>query len=265
LTIKTKKNPLGLRTISPSKPCSPRTPNPLAQTISLPEQFKNLVDIPASSSGKKTKSKDQKKPIVNPLMPSISLYPTPKNIQEVIQQDFPIIPTNRRGANRFFKRPFRKSTWSTRTKPYAKPFPASDPIQVSSNLDNPHKRLREVYADGLEPQRKTKSKPTSPYQSSITPTSPMPTLDPKNDRLSTSLKGSKPSSKIIDSSLAIEKLQKENSHLLQQLEEMKTIDTHLHHDNAFLQEKVNSLQRLVDEMTKSNRKPQSTTEATQEA
>jgi hypothetical protein len=34
---------------------------------------------------------------------------------------------------------------------------------------------------------------------------------------------------------------------------MKTIDTHLHHDNAFLQEKVNSLQWLVDEMTKSNR------------
>jgi predicted RNase H-like nuclease (RuvC/YqgF family) len=28
---------------------------------------------------------------------------------------------------------------------------------------------------------------------------------------------------------------------------------HLHHDNAILQEKVNSLQRLVDEMTKTNR------------
>ena len=81
----------------------------------------------------------------------------------------------------------------------------------------------------------------------------MPTLDPKNDRLSTSLKGSKPSSEIIDSALAIEKLQKENSQFLQQLEERKTIDTHLHHDNAVLQAKVNSLQRLVDEMTKSNR------------
>jgi hypothetical protein len=36
------------------------------------------------------------------------------------------------------------------------------------------------------------------------------------------------------------------------LEERKTIDTYLHHDNAVLQAKVNSLQRLVDDMTKSN-------------
>jgi septal ring factor EnvC (AmiA/AmiB activator) len=124
---------------------------------------------------------------------------------------------------------------------------------VSFDLESPHKRLREVSVDGLEPLRKTKSEPTSPYQSPITPTSPMPTLDPKTDRLSTSLKGSKPSSEIINSAPTIEKLQKENHQLLQQLEERKTIDTHLHHDNAVLQEKVNSLQRLVDEMTKSNR------------
>jgi hypothetical protein len=36
------------------------------------------------------------------------------------------------------------------------------------------------------------------------------------------------------------------------LEERKTVDVHLHHDNAVLQEKVNSLQWLVDEMNKSN-------------
>jgi hypothetical protein len=186
-------------------------------------------------------------------MPSISLDPTPKKLQKVIQQDFPIVPTNRRGANRFGKGPFRKSTQSTRTKPYAKPLPASDPIQVSSDLESPHKRLREVFADGLEPLRKKKSEPTSPYQSPITPTSPMPTLDPKTDRLSTSLKGSKPSFEITNFSPAIEKLQKEKHQLLQQLEERKTIDAHLHHDNAVLQAKVNSLQRLVDEMTKSNR------------
>jgi hypothetical protein len=215
LKIKTGKKPLGIRTVSPSKPRSLRTPNPLAQTISLPEKYKNIFETPASSSGKKTKSKDQKKPIVNPPMPSISLDPTPKNIQEVIQQDFPIVPTNMRGANRFGKGPFRKSSQSTRTKPYAKPLHASDPIQVSFDLESPHKRLREVSADGLEPQRKTKSKPTSPYQSPITPTSPMPTLDPKNDRLSTSLKGSKPSSKITYYAPAIEKLQKENYQLLQ--------------------------------------------------
>ena len=110
----------------------------------------------------------------------------------------------------------------------------------------------EVSADGLEQLRKTKSEPTSPYQSPITPTSPMPTLDPKTVRFSTSLKESKPSLEITDFSPTLEKLQKENHPLLQQLEERKTTYTHLHHDNAVLQAKVNSLQRLVDEMTKSN-------------
>ena len=70
----------------------------------------------------------------------------------------------------------------------------------------------------------------------------MPTLDPKTDRLSTSLKGPKPSSEITDYAPTIEELQKENHQLLQQLEERKTIDGHLHHDNALLQTKVNSLQ-----------------------
>ena len=41
--------------------------------------------------------------------------------------------------------------------------------------------------------------------------------------------------------------------LLQQLEERKTLDMHIHHDNAILQAKVNSLQWLVDEMTKTDR------------
>jgi hypothetical protein len=81
LTVKTGKKPFGLKTISPSKPRSPRTPNSLAQTPSLPEQYQNLVDIPTSSSRKKTKNKDQKKPIVDPPMPSFSLDPTPKNPQ----------------------------------------------------------------------------------------------------------------------------------------------------------------------------------------
>jgi predicted RNase H-like nuclease (RuvC/YqgF family) len=81
----------------------------------------------------------------------------------------------------------------------------------------------------------------------------MPTPDPKNDRFSTSFKGSKPSSEISDPTPAIKKLQKENSQLLEQLEDRKTMDTHLHHNNAVLQAEVNSLQRLVDEMTKSNR------------
>jgi hypothetical protein len=99
LTIKTGKKTLGLRTISPSKTHSLRTPNPLSQTISLLEQFKKIFDTPTSSSGKKIKSKDQRKPIANLQMPSISLDPTPKNLQEVIQQDFPIVPINKRGDN----------------------------------------------------------------------------------------------------------------------------------------------------------------------
>jgi hypothetical protein len=132
-----------------------------------------------------------------------------------MQQDFPIIPTNKRGANRFGKGPFQKSTRNKRTNPYARPPPASDPIQVSSDLEIPHKKPREVSVDGLEPLRKTKSEPTSPYRSPITPTSPMPILDPKIDRLSTCLKGSKPSSEITDSVPTIEQLQKENHQLLQ--------------------------------------------------
>jgi hypothetical protein len=80
----------------------------------------------------------------------------------------------------------------------------------------------------------------------------MPILDPKTDRLSTSFKGSKPSSEIFDHIPAIEKLQQENVQLLQQLEERKTMDRHLHHDNAILQAKVNSLQRFVDQMANEN-------------
>jgi hypothetical protein len=117
-----------------------------------------------------------------------------------------------------------------------------DPIQVSSDLESPHKQPREVSADGLEPLRKTKSEPTSPFQSPITPTSPMPTLDPKFDKLTTSLKGPKSSSEITDSSPTIEELQRENHQLLQLLEERKIIDAHLHHDNAILQAKVKSIQ-----------------------
>jgi hypothetical protein len=81
----------------------------------------------------------------------------------------------------------------------------------------------------------------------------MITLDPKFDKLTTSLKGPKPSSEIIDSTPTIEELQRENHHLLQQLEERKIMDAHLHHDNVVLQAKVNSLQWLVYGMTQSNR------------
>jgi hypothetical protein len=81
---------------------------------------------------------------------------------------------------------------------------------VSSDLKSPHKILREVSAEELEPHRKKKYEPTSPYKPHVTPTSQMPTTDPKTDRLYTYFKGSKLSSKITDLSPTIEKLQQEN-------------------------------------------------------
>jgi hypothetical protein len=45
--------------------------------------------------------KKTKKPIDNPPKPSTSIDPAPKNLQEVIQQDFLVVPTNRRGADQF--------------------------------------------------------------------------------------------------------------------------------------------------------------------
>jgi hypothetical protein len=62
----------------------------------------------------------------------------------------------------------------------------------------------------------------------------MTTLDPKFDKLTTSLKGPKPSSEITGSTKTIEELQIENHQLIQQLKERKKIDAHLHHDNAVL-------------------------------
>jgi hypothetical protein len=186
-------------------------------------------------------------------MPSTYIDPAPKKLQEVIQQDFPVVPTNRRGANRFNRGYFRKSTLNTRRKPYEKPPTTLDPIQVSFDLKSPHKRRREVSAEELEPHRKTKYEPNSPHKPHVTPTSQMPTPYPKTDILSTSFKGSKPSSEISNLAPTIEKLQQENDQLLQQLEERKTLDEHIHHENEILQAKVNSLQRLVDQMTNTNR------------
>jgi hypothetical protein len=186
-------------------------------------------------------------------MPSTSIDPAPKKLQEIIQQDFPVVPTNRRGANRFNRGYFQKITRNTRGKRYEKTLTTSDPIQVSSDIEIPHKRLRKVSAEELKPHRKTKSEHTSPHKPLVNPTSHMPTLDPKTDRIYTSFKGSKPSFEISNLAPTIEKLQQENDHLLQQLEERKTLDEHLHHDNTILQAKVNSLQRLVDKMTKTNR------------
>ena len=114
---------------------------------------------------------------------------------------------------------------------------------MSSDLESPHKILREVSAKEFEHDKEVKSEPILSHKNSITPTSHMPTSSSRVDIPSTSIKGSNPSS--FETSYhtpIIEKLQQENSQLLQQLEEGKTIDRHLHHDNVVLQEKVNSLQ-----------------------
>jgi hypothetical protein len=98
ITIKTSNKTLDLGTVTPSKPHSLKTPNPPTQAISLLEQkTKKLIDTLAASSRKKTK-----KPIDNSPMPSTSIDPAPKKLQEEIQQDFLVVPTNRRGS-------FRKS------------------------------------------------------------------------------------------------------------------------------------------------------------
>jgi hypothetical protein len=175
-------------------------------------------------------------------MPSIYIDPTPKKLQEVIQQDFLIVPTNRRGDNRFKRGSFQKSTWNASGKSNVKHLGTSDPIQVSSDIESPTKGLGKCLQKNWSLIEKKKSEPISPHKPLVTPTSQMPTSDPKTDRLSTSFKGSNPSSEISDHNPTIEKLQQENVQLLQQLEERKTMDRHLHHDNAILQEKVNSLQ-----------------------
>jgi hypothetical protein len=84
LTVKTSKKSIDLGTVTPSKPHSPKTPNPPTQTISLSEQkAKKIVDSPAASSGKKTKN-----PIDNSPFPSTPIDPQPKKLQDAFQQDF---------------------------------------------------------------------------------------------------------------------------------------------------------------------------------
>jgi len=202
---------LDLWTNTPSKPHSPKTPNPPTQAISLPEKkTKKLVDTPAASSRKKTKN-----PIDNSLIPSTYIDPAPKKLQEEIQQYFPVVPTNREEPIDSEEDLSEKSTRNASGKPNVKHLGTSDPIQVSSDLESPHKILRGVSAKELEPDREEKYEPIPPHKPLVTPTSKIPTPDPKTDRLSTSFKGSKPSSEISDHTPAIEKLQHENVQLLQ--------------------------------------------------
>jgi hypothetical protein len=189
-------------------------------------------------------------------LPSTPIDSQPKKLQDAFHQDFPSVPTKRRGANRFKGESFRRSTRSMSGKPNIKPPSTSDPIQLSSDHESPHKRLREVSAEESKPDKEVKYEPITPslpHKNIVTPSSQMPTPSSKVDIPSTSIKEPKPSSlEPSDHTPVIEKLQQENAQLLQQLAERKTMDRHLHHDNVVLQEKVNSLQRLVDQMTTTN-------------
>jgi hypothetical protein len=238
LTVKTSKKSIDLGTITPYKHHSPKTPNPPTQTISLFEKkTKKIVDSPAASSGKKTKN-----PIDNSPFPSTPIDPQPKKLQNAFHQDFPLVPTNKRGSNQFKGESFRRSTRSENGKPNVKPPSTSYPIQVSSDHEIPHKILREFFAEEFELDREVKSEHIPSHKHFVTPISQIPTSASKVDRPSTSIKGSKTSSETFYHTPIIEKLQQENDQLLQQLEERKIMDRHLHHDNAVLQEKVNSLQ-----------------------
>jgi hypothetical protein len=108
LTVKTSKKPLSLKTISPSKPHSPRTPNTFSQTLSLPEQYQKLVDILTSSLGKKTNSKDQKKPIVDPQCLHSLLILHLKRSKKECNKSFPSFPQTRGQPIDLVKDPFER-------------------------------------------------------------------------------------------------------------------------------------------------------------
>jgi hypothetical protein len=106
ITVKTKNKSIELGIVTPSNPHSPKTPNPPTQTICLSEQkTKKNFDTPIALLGKKTK-----KPTENSPFPSNLIDPQSKKLQEPIQHDFPIVPMNRRGVNRFKGEYFRRST-----------------------------------------------------------------------------------------------------------------------------------------------------------
>jgi hypothetical protein len=141
-------------------------------------------------------------------------------------------------------------------KSNTKPPITSDPIQLSSDHEIPHKKLKEDSAGESKPAKETKSEPVMPslpQKAIVTPSSQIPKPSTKCDMPSTSTDKPKPS--LIEQSNqspTVEQLQQENAQLIQRLAEHETLDRHLHHDNVVLQAKVNSLQRLVDQMTTTN-------------
>jgi hypothetical protein len=65
---------------------------------------------------------------------------------------------------------------------------------LSSDIEIPHKRIREFSTKDFDPDKEVKSEPILSHKNFVTPTHHMPTSSSKVDIPSTSIKGSKPSS-----------------------------------------------------------------------
>jgi hypothetical protein len=98
-----------------------------------------------------------------------------------------------------------------------------DHIQLSSDHESPHKKIKEVFVEQYNIDKEIKSELITwslPHKDSVTPSSQIPTPSSKIYITYTSTKELKPSSlEPSDQSPTIEKFQKENSQLLQHLVE----------------------------------------------
>jgi hypothetical protein len=77
---------------------------------------------------------------------------------------------HRIGSNHFKGEYFRRSTRSASGKPNVKPPSTSDPIQVSSDHESPHKRLREFSREEFDPDKEVKYEPIPSHKNFFTPT-----------------------------------------------------------------------------------------------
>ena len=100
-------------------------------------------------------------------------------------------------------------------KPNIKPPSTSDPIQLSSDHESPHKKIKEVFVEEYNLDKEIKYElitPILPRKDNVTPSSQIPTPSSKIYITYTSTKELKPSSlEPSDKTPTIEKLQKENA------------------------------------------------------
>jgi hypothetical protein len=123
LTVKIAKTSIDFGTANPSHPHPPKSKIPPVN--------------PTPSS-----SKNPKNPIVDPQLSSTPIESKEKKMKDSFYHDFPPIPTKRRGANRFKGKPSRMCTRSMVGKFNKNPPITLDPIQLSSDHEIPHKKLK---------------------------------------------------------------------------------------------------------------------------